>query len=68
MEIKWKDNCEIRFRIEGSAAVLSADRSGLLSLAAQLAALAKEEPGNHIHYDEHNSLEDGSDELIVEKI
>ena len=30
--------------------------------------LAGEEPGSHIHYDEYNSLEDGSDELIIEKI
>ena len=68
MEIKWKDDFEIRFLIEGGTAVISANRDGLLSLAEQLTALAGEEPGSHIHYDEYNSLEDGSHELIIEKI
>ena len=68
MEIKWKDDFEIRFRIEGGTAVISANRDGLLSLVGQLTALAGEEPGSHIHYDEYNSLEDSSHELIIEKI
>ncbi len=68
MEIKWKDDFEIRFRIDDGTAVISANRDGLLSLVGQLSALAGEEPGSHIHYDEYNSLEDGSDELIIEKI
>ena len=68
MEIKWKDNFEIRFRIVDGTAIISANRDGLLSLAGQLTALAGEEPGSHIHYDEYNSLEDGSNELIIEKI
>ena len=68
MEIKWKDDFEIRFRIDGSTAVISANRNGLLSLAEQLVTLAGEEPGSHIHYDEYNSLEDSSHELIIEKI
>ena len=67
MEIKWIGNYVIRFRIEGGTAVISANRDGLLSLAEQLVTLAEEEPGSHIHYDESNSLEDGSDELIIEK-
>ena len=67
MDIAWKDGFEIRVRIEGGAAVLSANREGLLSLAGQLAALADEAPGSHIHYDEYDSLEDGSAELIIEK-
>ena len=68
MEIKWKDDFEIRFRIEGGTAVISANRDGLLSLTEQLTALAGEEPGSHIHFDEYNSLEDGSYELRIEKI
>ena len=67
MDIAWKEGFEIRVRIEGGAAVLSANREGLLSLAGQLAALADEAPGSHIHYDEYDSLEDGSAELIIEK-
>ena len=68
MDIAWEDGFEIRVRIEGGAAVLSANREGLLSLAGQLAALADEAPGSHIHYDEYGSLEDGSAELIIEKV
>jgi len=30
-------------------------------------ALAEGEPGDHIHYDEHNSLEEGSAEFVVVK-
>ena len=47
--------------------VVSANREGLLSLAGQLAALAEEKPGTHIHYDAGNSLEEGSAEMIIEK-
>ncbi len=68
MEIKWKNNYEIRFRIDDGTAVISANRDGLLSLAEQLMTLAGEDSGSHIHYDEYNSFEDGSDELIIEKI
>ena len=68
MELKWKEDPTIRVRIENGAAVISADRGGLLSLAEHLTALAAEAPGSHIHYDEYNSLEDGSAELIVERL
>lgn len=30
--------------------------------------LANEETGSHIHYDDANSLENGSAELIIERI
>ena len=31
-------------------------------------ALAEAVPGSHIHYDQYNSLEDGSAEMIIEKV
>ena len=68
VEIKWEDGFMIRVSTDVRTAVISANREGLLSLAEQLAALAEEEPGSHIHYDMNNSLEDGSDELIIEKV
>ena len=58
MDIKWVDGFEIRVR---------ANREGLLSLAEQLTMLAEQPAGSHIHYDKYNSLEEGSDELIIEK-
>ena len=48
--------------------MISANREGMLSLAKQLTALADGAPGDHIHYDEKNSLEEGSAELIIERI
>ena len=66
MEIKWINGFRIHVDINNSAAVISANKEGLLSLAGQLTALAEELPGSHIHYDEHNSLEEGSAEMIIE--
>ena len=68
MDIKWEDGFEIKVRSDGRSATISANREGLLSLAEQLINLAKEGPGSHIHYDEYNSLEKGSCELVIEKI
>ena len=67
MDIKWVDGAEIRVTVENDAVTMTANKEGLLSLAAQLAALAEAAPGSHIHYDEHNSLEEGSVEMIVER-
>ncbi len=68
MDIEWINNSEIRVRAEDGTVLVSANREGLLSLSRQLAALAEEQPGSHIHYDRYNSLEDGSEELIIERI
>ena len=68
MELNWVDGFEINVRIENGAAVISANREGLLSLANHLKRLAEELPGTHIHLDANNSLEDGSTELIIQTI
>lgn len=69
MEINWEDGFTVKVRVEdGGNVVISANKEGLLSLAGQLTDLANEETGCHIHYDTYNSLEDGSSELIIEKI
>jgi hypothetical protein len=47
---------------------ISANREGLLSLARHFQALAEGVPGDHIHYDEYNSLEEGSSALIIERV
>ena len=67
MNIEWIDGTKITVKAEGNEVLISANIQGLLSLAKQLVALAKEETGSHIHYDEYNSLEDGSVNLIIEK-
>ena len=68
MDISWEKDARIAARFGGNVIVISANKAGLLSLAGQLQALAEESPGTHIHYDEFNSLEEGSKELIIEKI
>ena len=67
MKIDWVEGSEIYVDNTDGEVVISANREGLLSLAEQLTALAEGVPGGHIHYDEHNSLEEGSAELIIEK-
>ncbi len=68
MKIDWIDGFKIMVSVENSEIVISANKEGMLSLAKQLTELAEGVPGDHIHYDEHNSLEDGSKELIIERI
>ena len=65
MKIEWVDGFEIRVKIDHDAVVIAANKEGMLSLAKQLTALAEAVPGQHIHYDEDNSLEDGSAEMII---
>ena len=68
MDLNWTDGFEINVRIENGSTVIFANKEGLLSLADHLKRLAEEPPGSHIHLDAYNSLEEGSSELIFEKI
>lgn len=68
MNLHWVDGFEIAVRLDTDTAVLSANREGLLSLANILTALADGKPGDHVHLDRDNALEDDSAALIVEKI
>ena len=69
MDLEWEDGFTIKVSVDNNdTVVISANRAGLLSLAMQLKALANEETGSHLHYDEYNSLEDDSSGLIIEKI
>ena len=67
MELEWVEGAEISVRAEDGTVVLSANREGL-SLAGHFSALAEASPGSHIHFDEHNSLEENSVELIVARL
>lgn len=69
MDFKWENGFSIAVRVEeDGTVVLSANKEGLLSLANHLVALAQQPQCGHFHLDEHNSLDDGSAELIVERI
>ena len=65
MDIEWVDGFEIRVKVDHDSVVIAANREGMLSLAKQLTALAEAAPGQHIHYDNYNSLEEGSAEMII---
>lgn len=67
MKTEWIDGSVIRVKADKKEVTISANKEGLLSLAGQLMALAEGMPGDHIHYDENNSLEEGSAEMIIEK-
>lgn len=68
MEIEWNDGFAIHVAVDNNTVVISANREGLLSLARQLTALSEAESGSHIHYDAYNSLEEGSAEMIIERV
>ena len=68
MGMIWEDGFTIKVISEEKEVVISANKEGSISLSNQLKALANESIGSHIHYDEYNSLEDGSSELIIERI
>ena len=68
MDIQWEDNYEIAVRVENGVTVISANQAGLKSLAKIMNDMAERDEKNHIHLDKNNSLEDGSSELIIEKI
>ena len=67
MKIEWKDGHEITVTVDNGTAVIAANKEGLQSLAIQFMALSEEPDGTHIHYDEYNSLTEGSAELIVSR-
>jgi hypothetical protein len=69
--MSWEHDFTIQARLEGTQTiVIQANTAGLISLARQLLTLAQDgvPPGYHIHYDQSNALEDGSCEVILEKI
>ena len=67
MQIEWIDGFEIKVISENNEIIISANREGMRSLSEHLKVLAEGEPGDHIHYDENNALEEGSTELIIER-
>ena len=68
MKVEWVDGFVIKAVAENGEIVIYANREGMLSLAKQFSALAAGVPGDHIHYDEQNSLEEGSAEMVIERV
>jgi hypothetical protein len=68
MNTEWIDGFKISVKVYNENEVtVSANKEGLLSLANHLKALADGAPGDHIHYDEFNSLEEGSIGMVIER-
>ncbi len=69
MKIEWVEGFKIFVNTHNNDEVtISANKEGLLSLASQLKALAEGMPGDHIHYDVYNALEEGSLKMIIERV
>ena len=69
METEWMEGFKVSVNtFTDHEVTISANKEGLHSLACQLKALAEGMPGDHIHYDENNSLEKGSLDLVIEKV
>lgn len=70
MKMNWEYGFTIEAKMEDNVVVIKANKEGLISLAGHLLNLAQESipSGYHFHLDEFNSLEEGSCEIIVEKL
>ena len=70
IQFEWDKGFSIRTDVNGGEIVISANSEGLTSLARHLLTLAQSAVpvGSHVHLDEYNSLEDGSVDLMIEKI
>lgn len=66
----WEDGFEITTLTDGDEIRILANKAGLISIAKNLIALAENEvpKHHHLHLDDLNSLEEGSIDLIIEKI
>lgn len=70
LEFNWEPGFCIETQVIDSKITLKLNKEGLISLARILNSLASDEiPNNyHLHLDDSNSLEDGSNEIIIEKV
>jgi hypothetical protein len=69
-EFIWDDNFSIETKVVNDSLIIKANKAGLLSLARHLQALAQDNVPNHyhLHLDDSNAFEDGSVEIIIEKV
>lgn len=70
IRLSWQDGFTIVASANNGALIVTANKAGLISLATQLLTLAQDEipSGGHLHYDDGNSLEEGSNELVIQKM
>lgn len=70
IEYKWENGFDIETKVESGVINIVANKEGLISLANHLLNLAQSEvpSGYHLHFDEYNSLEEGSLDLVIQKM
>lgn len=70
LKLDWVNGFEIKSNASDGNIIIKANKEGLLSLANHIENLSQSDVpvGTHVHLDSFNSLEDGSDEIIIEKI
>lgn len=69
MRNRWEKGFDIETKIENNSIVIKANKEGLISLTNHLLNLAQDNvsAGCYMHFDDNNSLEEGSSELIIQK-
>lgn len=69
IQYQWVNGFAIETKIENGTINIIANKEGLISLANHLLNLAQEDvpSGAHLHFDEYNSLDENSPELIIQK-
>ena len=72
IHLEWDENFILRAMVncKNNSVTISGNTEGLISLARHLLTLAQSKVpiGKHLHFDDMNSLEEGSNEMIIEKI
>ncbi len=70
MKFIWEDNFKILVKQLNNEVIIQANKEGLISLARILLSLSQNAvPINeHVHLDKTNSLEENSNDIIIEKI
>lgn len=68
--LNWENDFQIKVSAKDGEVLIEANEDGLFSLAKHMLNLAQPAvpSGAHIHLDKHNSLDDGSSDLIIGKL
>ena len=70
IHLMWDDGAVLIAEINNGSVSLKGNTEGLLSLARHLLTLSQQSvpSGSHIHFDSSNAFEDGSCEIVVERL
>ncbi len=69
IKYSWVLGFEIEAFYKNDTINIVANKEGLISLANHLLNLAQDSVpnGHHLHFDKHNSLEDNSTDVVIQK-